>query len=154
MKNSTKNILGGCLLMGLLCVVSCSKYEGPDVNAMTPKSMENTAWVYGIHDSVTVTNDEGEQVKADRTRNQYVIFQNGAFGKCKYEIVSNIAPGVLNYDTVFEFVYSYQMPKGILTHDAIDNFGIDIKMDEQFSVTGQKLMVDWASGGRITYDRM
>lgn len=152
MKNMIKILCGACLLMGVMNVVSCSKYEGPDVSEKTPGTLVSTSWGYEDNDSITVVNDDGDEVKVDYTTTYYMLFQTATVGVAKTEISSRMVPELM-YDTIFEFKYSYQMPGGSLTYAALDDFGHETTEEASFTVDGVRLTIDWPKAGTATYYR-
>lgn len=151
MKKMMKNILGVCLLMGVMNVVSCSKYEGADISQKTPGTLVATSWVYEINDSITIQ-DEEEEMQVDLKTSHYIMFQTATVGMTMTEVTSSMAPN-LNTIDVSEFKYSYQNPKGSLTHATTDDFGHETTEKVPFTVNGTKIVVDWPKEGTVTYNR-
>ena len=153
MKKMFKTILPGLALM--LFVISCDKYEGPDLMDRAPATMDNTSWVYVIKDSVSVTttNLDGEEEtrNVDRTISNYLLFETKTVGTVKTEIVSKMYPK-MNKDSVADFRYDYTMPMGVVHSKLRDAYGYENMYDIPFEVTGKKLMIDWGNG-LVVYDR-
>jgi hypothetical protein len=152
MKRILKTLLPG---LALLMMVSCDKYEGPDLAEKSPVSMDNTSWVYIVKDSVPIThtNEEGEEEihNVDRTTTNYILFETKKVGVLKTEIVSKMHPR-LNSDTTVNFKYDYTRPTGVLYYQAKDALGYTYMADVPFQASWTELTIDWGAGA-IVYTR-
>lgn len=153
MKKMMKFILPG---LALFLMVSCDKYEGPDLLQQAPAEMINTSWIYIIKDSVpiTTTNEEGEEEvhNVDLTITNYLIFQTATVGDIRTESYSRMHKP-LNSDTVADFKYTYDRPNGMLRYHAKDQHGNDREHEVPFKVEGRKLLINWGNG-TYDYDRI